>query len=263
MELARPIGIFDSGVGGLTVARAIKDILPNEPIYYIGDTANLPYGDKTTVQIQSYVQKIVDVLLKQQCKVIVIACNTATAAVADLLEEQIGSQVPILNVVDPVITYIKQAYVEKRLALIGTQYTIDSNFYARKFQDAQVRTQLQSLATPLLVPMIEANVYEAPIVEGYLSDLLLGDMAGLILGCTHYCLIQSQISQYYHNRIKLINGAHLLALQLQELLISQKIINLAPTVHQDHFMATKLTAGFQLMTQRLFGEKVSLVRLHG
>lgn len=259
MELARPIGIFDSGVGGLTVARAIKDILPEEPIYYIGDTANLPYGDKSTRQIQAYVQKIVNTLLQQQCKVIVIACNTATAAAADMLEQQIGSQVPILNVVDPVITYVKKAFAGKALGLIGTQYTVDSNFYVHKLQAAQVHAHLQCLATPLLVPMIEADIYEAPIVEGYLTDPLLADIEGLILGCTHYWLIQTQIAQYYHNRIELINGANLLASQLRELLIDKGMINASPTIHQDHFMATSLTSGFQIITQRLFGEKVSLL----
>jgi glutamate racemase len=258
MEL-RPIGIFDSGVGGLTVARAIKDILPHEPIYYIGDTAHLPYGDKSTQQIQSYVRRIVDILLQKECKAIVIACNTATAAAADMLEQQLGSQVPILNVVDPVITYVKKAYEGKTLGLIGTQYTVDSNFYIHRLQAAQAHSRLQCLATPLLVPMIEADVYEAPIVEGYLMDSVLGDMEGLILGCTHYWLIQSQIAQYYHDRIELINGAHLVALQLHELLVSKKMTNPAPAAHQDYFMATTLTSGFQMITQRLFGEKVSLV----
>jgi glutamate racemase len=259
MQTSKPIGIFDSGVGGLTVARAIKDVLPNEPIYYIGDTANLPYGDKSTLQIQAYVQRIVDTLLKQQCKVIVIACNTATAAAAGMLEQQLGSEVPILNVVDPVIAYIKKAYEGKKLGLIGTQYTVDSNFYVHRLQAAQVHAQLQCLATPLLVPMIEANVYDALIVEGYLTAPLLANMEGLIFGCTHYWLIQSQIAQYYNNRLKLINGAHLVALQLRDLLIDKNMINTSPIVHQDRFMATSLTAGFQIITERLFGEKVSLV----
>jgi glutamate racemase len=262
MEPARPIGIFDSGVGGLTVARAIKDILPDERIYYIGDTANLPYGDKSTLQIQAYVQKVVDVLLQQQCKAIVIACNTATAAAADLLEQQIGSQVLILNVVDPVISYIKKAYEGKTLGLIGTQYTVDSNFYVHKLQAANVHTRLQSLATPLLVPMIETDSCEAPIVEGYLADPLLANIEGLILGCTHYWLIQSQIAKYYQNRLELINGAHLVGLQLRELLIDKGMTNPHPTVHQDHFMATSLTAGFQIITKRLFGEQVSLLQVH-
>lgn len=260
MEFARPIGIFDSGVGGLTVARAIKDILPGEPIYYIGDTANLPYGDKSTQQIQAYVRRIADALLQQECKAIVIACNTATAAAADMLEAYVGPHVPVLNVIDPVIAYVKKAYAGKTLGLIGTQYTVDSNFYAQQLQRAQVPTQLTCLATPLLAPMIESNVYEAPIVEGYLSDPLLVGTEGIILACTHYWLIQSQIAQYYHNRVELINGAHLVAAQLRDVLISKKMINPALTVHQDHFMATNLTAGFQIITQRLFGEQATLVK---
>lgn len=261
MELASPIGIFDSGVGGLTVARAIKDILPYEPIYYIGDTAHLPYGDKSTEQIQGCVRRIVDILLEKKCKAIVIACNTATVAAADMLEQQLGSQIPILNVIDPVIAYVNKTYEGKRLGLIGTQYTVGSNFYVRKLEAAQAPVQLQCVATPLLVPMIEADLYEAPILEGYLTDPLLADIEGLILGCTHYWFIQSQIAQYYQHRMELINGAHLLALQLQKLLVSKKMLNPVPTLHPDWFLATQLTSGFQLTTQRLFGESVSLLKL--
>jgi len=199
------------------------------------------------------------VLLQKECKAIVIACNTATAAAADMLEAYVGPHIPVLNVIDPVIAYIREAYAGKKLGLIGTQYTIDSNFYTQQLQRTQVPIQLTCLATPLLVPMIESDVYEAPIVEGYLIDPLLADIEGLILGCTHYWLIQSQIAQYYHNRMELINGAHLLALQLRGLLIGKGMTNPIPTVQQDHFMATSLTSGFQMITQRLFGEKVSLV----
>ena len=203
MECSNPIGIFDSGVGGLTVARAIKDLLPNEPLYYIGDTANLPYGEKSTKQIQTYVKEIGDVLLKQGCKVIVIACSTATAAAAEILQNHIGDRIPVLNVIDPVIAYVKQRYIGKRLGLIGTQYTVNTATYTQKLETSQTNIQLECLATPLLVPMIEADQYEQAILQGYLSQPILADIEGLILGCTHYWLIKKQITDYYQARLKL------------------------------------------------------------
>jgi glutamate racemase len=260
MQCSNPIGIFDSGVGGLTVARAIKDLLPNESLYYIGDTANLPYGEKSTKQIQTYVKQIVDVLMKQGCKIIVIACSTATAAAAAVLQEHIGSRVPILNVIDPVIAYVKQHYAGKTLGLIGTQYTVNTDTYVQKLEKLQANIQLECLATPLLVPMIEADQYEESILQGYLSQPILADIKGLILGCTHYWLIKKQIMDYYQAKVDIINGAQLLAMQVQQILFDKNISNGIST-SKDSFMATQYTNGFESVTERLFGEKVHIISL--
>ena len=261
MECSNPIGIFDSGVGGLTVARAIKDLLPNEPLYYIGDTANLPYGEKSTKQIQTYVKEIGDVLLKQGCKVIVIACSTATAAAAEILQNHIGDRIPVLNVIDPVIAYVKQRYIGKRLGLIGTQYTVNTATYTQKLETSQTNIQLECLATPLLVPMIEADQYEQAILQGYLSQPILADIEGLILGCTHYWLIKKQITDYYQAKVEIINGAQFLAIHLQQMLLAKNINNSTSIPSKDYFVATKRTDGFESVTERLFGEKVHIISL--
>jgi glutamate racemase len=249
----RPIGIFDSGVGGLTVVRAIKDILPQETIYYIGDTANIPYGEKSTEEIQTRVQKIVDYLLFQKCKLIVIACATATVAVAEMLIKQIPPEIPILNVINPVIDHIVKIYAKKKLGLIATQYTVNANYYSNLLKASKADIELVSLATPLLVPMIEADVYEPHILEAYIHHAAFKDIAGMILGCTHYWLIKNHIKTYYPPYVALINGAELLALQLREVLFTRQLMN-GTTGYDDRFMVTSSTTGFQKILVKLFGE---------
>eukprot|EP01132_Coremiostelium_polycephalum_P001038 gene1038-1317_t len=258
MQPTKPIGIFDSGVGGLTVARAIKDQLPHQPLYYIGDTANLPYGEKSTAQLQGYVRKLGDLLLEQGCKMIVIACSTATAAAADVLQEHVGPHIPVFNVIDPVISYVHQHYPKKKLGLIGTSYTIQTDIYKQKLEALQTQVTLQCLATPALVPMIENNQYDAQVVQTYLQDTVLEGVEGLILGCTHYWLIKKQIASFFNN-IAIINGAQLLAAQLTQMLIDhdEELPQNNPLA-MDHFVVTKLTPGFQHLAEQLFGNTIPI-----
>jgi glutamate racemase len=261
MQDYRPIGIFDSGVGGLAVARVIKDLLPHESIYYVGDTANLPYGEKTAIQLQQYTRAIGDLLIAQNCKAIVIACNTATAAAARQLQEQVSYQVPVLNVIDPIIDYVKQQYAGKTMGLIATSYTVQSDVYIKKFHAIQADIRVKALATPGLVPMIESADYQAEVLESYLAHPHLANIQALILGCTHYGFIKQQIAEYYQHKIALIDGANLLAHSLKTLLQQLQLSNLEHTDSQDRFVATKLTTHFQVMTKRLFGQAVYSINL--
>ena len=261
MQASRPIGLFDSGVGGLAVARVIKDLLPHEQLYYVGDTVHLPYGEQTAVQLQAYAKAIGSLLLRQNCKVILVACNTATAAAADLLQEYVSPHVPVLNVVDPVVSYVKQQYTGKTVGLIGTNYTIQSSIYAQKFHALQAGIYLKALATPLLVLMVEEGNFQKQVLEDYLTHPQLTEIQALILGCTHYLLIKKQIAHCYQNKIEIIDGASLLAASLKALLISHQLTNPGNPIHRDQFVATKLTLGFQEATKHLFGQEVQLVTL--
>jgi glutamate racemase len=261
MQDSRPIGIFDSGIGGLAVARVIKDLLPHESLYYIGDTANLPYGEKTTIELQQYTRAIGNLLLAQNCKAIVIACNTATAAAAHQLQEQVGYQVPVLNVIDPVVEYVKQQYTGKTIGLIATNYTVQSHVYTKKFHTIQADIRVKALATPELVPMIESAAYQAEVLESYLAHPQLADIQALILGCTHYGLIKQQIAEYYQHKVALIDGANLLAHSIKTLLEQLQLSNLEHPGLEDLFVATKLTTHFQVMTKRLFGQGVDSINL--
>ena len=129
---AQPIGVFDSGIGGLTVAHAIRELLPNESMIYFGDTAHLPYGDKSEAAIQAYSIRIADILLKKGCKVIVIACNSASSAAYELLKEYVRKDTHIINVIDPMVEYVLDHFPGKQVGLIGTKRTVQSDVYSRK-----------------------------------------------------------------------------------------------------------------------------------
>lgn len=253
---ARPIGVLDSGVGGLTVASAIKAILPQETIYYIGDTANIPYGEQTTAALQTHVQNIVTYLLAQDCKAIVIACNTATVAAADMVRQYIPSDIPVLNVITPVIDYIAQKYAGKKLGFISTSYTVQSNYYGQCLQAKNQEIHLASLATPLLAPMIEADTYDPAIVEQYLSAPALRDIEGIILGCTHYWFIKEQIKSFYPQPIAVIHGVELLANNLRAVLQERRLLSITSPV-ADRFMVTRATPSFQKVMRKLFGDSAT------
>lgn len=261
MQKDRPIGIFDSGSGGLAVARVIKDLLPYESIYYIGDTANLPYGEKSAAQLQAYTRAIGTLLVTQRCKLILIACNTATAAAAKQLQIQVGSQVPVLNIIDPVINYVKQLFAGKTIGLIASRYTVESRVYHKKFHAIQADLHLKTLATPQLASMVESGLCQQAVLENYLAHPQLAHIQALILGCTHYYYLKPQIANYYQHAIELIEGARLLAEVLQIVLSQRQLNNTSYPNWPDQFVATKLTANIQTMTERSFGKAVQPVSL--
>ena len=212
---ARPIGMFDSGIGGLTVARAVAQRLPHERIVYFGDTAHLPYGDKSTAAIQAYSIKICDLLLRQNCKLIVIACNSASAAAYELVREYVGSKAQVLSVIDPIVAHLGRAYAGRRVGLIGTKQTVNSNVYKKKVDDLDAGVDLHSLATPLLVPMIEEGFFKNSISDDiigtYLGNPALTGIDALVLACTHYPLIKEQIGRYYAGRVDVLDASDVVA----------------------------------------------------
>ena len=258
---SRPIGIFDSGIGGLTVASAIKKVLPNENLIYFGDTAHLPYGDKSTAAIQAYSIKIVDVLLKENCKLILIACNSASSAAYDLAKEYVGSKAKVFNVIDPVIDYVREHYHSQHIGLIGTKQTINSNVYKKKIDALSEDIRLHSLATPLLAPMIEEgfinNQVSQKIIEEYLKNKILEQITALILGCTHYPLIKKQIDEYYKGKVEILDSAEIVAQSLNAFLLYNNMVNRngEPSYR---FMVSDYTKAFEESTMIFFHEKVHL-----
>jgi glutamate racemase len=257
----RPIGIFDSGIGGLTVAKAIVSVLPDERIIYFGDTAHLPYGDKSTAAIQAYAVKICDLLLKQQCKVILIACNSASAAAYELVKEYVGSKAKVLNVIDPIVQHIGQTYPGKTIGLIGTKQTVNSNVYRKKVDELDKDIALRSVATPLLAAMIEEGFFNDSISENvihaYLSDPELSAIEGLILGCTHYPLIKKQIENFYEGKVDVLDASHLVALHLKAFLEEHGLASEKPT--GDHkFYVSDFTRSFEESTRLFFKRQVHL-----
>lgn len=257
----KPIGIFDSGIGGLTVAHAIRNLLPEEDLIYFGDTAHLPYGDKSEAAIQVYSIKIADILLKKGCKVIVIACNSASSASYELLKEYVRTDTYVINVIDPMVELVTQNYAHRKIGLIGTKRTVQSGVYGRKIAEANKDITLYSLATPLLAPMIEEgffnNQISHEIIAQYLADPILQDIEALILACTHYPLIKKEISAYYGGRMAILDSSEIVAQALRKYLVTEDLLNNQDRAsHQ--FLVSDFTDSFESSARMFFHESVKL-----
>ena len=257
----QPIGIFDSGIGGLTVAHAIKKVLPNEQLIYFGDTAHLPYGDKSEAAIQAYSVRIADALFKRGCKVIVIACNSASSAAYELLKEYVRG-IKIINVIDPMINWVTAHFQNTRIGLIGTRRTVQSGVYARKIEEANRGITLHQLPTPLLAPMIEEgffnNQISHEIIARYLSFPELDGINGLILACTHYPLIRTEIARYYEGTpVTILDSSEVVAFAVREYLATSGLLS-TKSNSPDQFLVSDYTTSFESATRLFFGEQVHL-----
>jgi glutamate racemase len=260
MNKDQPIGIFDSGIGGLTVAHAIQQTLPNESMIYFGDTAHLPYGDKSEAAIQAYSIKIADVLLKMNCKVIVIACNSASSAATELLKEYVGKRAHIINVIDPMVSLVAKRFSGKKVGLIGTKRTVQSQVYVQKLQAQDSSIDLLQLATPLLVHMIEEGFFDNrishDIIAQYLNDPALKGIDALILACTHYPLIKKEIGDFYKQQVNVLDSSEEVAESLRKYLAENDLLTTASPQHK--FLVSDYTDSFEASTKLFFGEIVQL-----
>jgi glutamate racemase len=255
------IGIFDSGIGGLTVANAITQLLPQERLIYFGDTAHLPYGDKSPDSIKYYGIRIAQFLMEKNCKMIVIACNTASAMAFETVKDFVGKKAMVINVIDPVVQEVTKNKDLNRIGVIGTKGTIKSNLYAKKIEAANPKQKVASLATPLLASMIEEgffnNKISRTVIHSYLSRPKLKNLDALILACTHYPLIKPEIEEYYHNNINIIDSAGVVAKEVKAVLSKNKLLNTHKNpVHQ--FFVSDYTASFEQSTKFFFKNKIQL-----
>jgi glutamate racemase len=258
----RPIGIFDSGVGGLTVAHAIKQLLPGENLIYFGDTAHLPYGDKSAEAISYYSRKITEFLLEHNSKVVLVACNSASASAFEALKDEFGGKVMLYDVIDPVVDHISSRNFT-RIGVIGTKRTISSGTYEQKIRSKSPSTEVVSLATPLLVPMIEEGFIfddiSNAIIRAYLSNDSLRGIQALILGCTHYPIIKNQISKIFNFNIDVVDSARIVAMILREALESKGLLNDSGNV-SDIFYVSDYTSYFEKIARMFFEGHINLVK---
>ena len=257
----QPIGIFDSGVGGLTVAKEIKRLLPNENLIYFGDTKHLPYGDKSKEAIIEYSTKITDFLLKNSCKAIVIACNTATANALKEVQHLVSGAVPIIDVINPVAE--KVAYeIHNNIGVIATKATVSSGLYKKSIRKHNKFIKVDELATPLLVPAIEEGSKNHPIthaiIYNYLSNHRLKNIETLILGCTHYPLLIEEIKQYYGNRVRVIDSPNIVASQLKMIMDKHHLLNTNNPNPNYHFYLSDITKNFEKISKKFFGKAIDL-----
>ncbi len=260
-----PIGIFDSGIGGLTVANAIQKVLPNETLIYFGDTAHLPYGDKSPDSIKYYAIRICQFLLEHNCKMIVIACNTASSLAYETVKDFVGGKVPVINVIDPVVEYITAKKKIKKVGVIGTKGTIKSDIYARKIKAKDKKMEVSSLATPLLAPMIEEgffhNKISRSIIGAYLSSRKLAKIDSLILACTHYPLIRPEVEDYYKDKVDIVDTAGVVAAHVKEVLQKNKLLSKKKTP-KHHFYVSDFTKSFEDSTRFFFRNKIHLEKVN-
>ena len=243
------------------MAHAIHTLMPHENMIYFGDTAHLPYGDKSEAAIQAYSIKIANVLLQKGCKVIVIACHSASSASYELLKEYVRHEAHVINVIDPMVEFVVKNFNNCAIGLIGTKRTVQSDLYTKKIQEKNKSITLRTLATPLLAPMIEEgffnNQISKEIISQYLSDPHLGKIEGLILACTHYPLIKKEINEYYHGKTQILDSSLVAAQALHHYLSSEGLVN-HTAQPENHFFVSDYTESFEASTRLFFGENVRL-----
>ena len=217
---AAPVGVFDSGVGGLTVAREIMRQLPNENLVYFGDTARVPYGSKSRDNIIRYSRQIIHFLKTKGVKAIVIACNTASALALDVVREE--SDIPIIGVVEPGARAALQITQTKKIGVIGTEATVQSAMYGKIIKGLDPTVSVIGKACPWFVPLVEEGFAKhkvtEEIIDYYLASMKESDIDSLILGCTHYPLLRSRIRAYLGDKIQLVNPAYETAMDLKYIL---------------------------------------------
>lgn len=222
-----PIGVFDSGLGGLTVAREIMRQMPEERMVYFGDTARVPYGNKSKETVTRFSRQIVRFLQSQEVKAIVVACNTASAYALEELEAE--TDLPMIGVVSPGAVTAADATVNGKIGVIGTQGTISSGIYARYIKEMKPGAEVIGKACPLFVPLVEEGLWQDPVTDEiakrYLTELIDIGIDTLILGCTHYPLIRSTVGRIMGEGVTLVNPAYETARELKQMLTEKEMRN--------------------------------------
>lgn len=256
-----PIGIFDSGVGGLTVARAVIDQLPKESILYLGDTARTPYGPRPLAEVRSFALEIIDQLVAAGVKAIVIACNTASAAMLRDARERYS--VPVIEVIQPAVRRAVSASRSGKIGVIGTQTTIDSKAYVDAFAAAP-QLSITSIACPLFVEFVErgetSGAAITKVATEYLAPLVKEDVDTLVLGCTHYPLLTGVISYVMGNKVTLVSSAEETAKDLYRVLAEKNLMRTSTNKSEYQFIATGNAENFATLARRFLGPEVVNVR---
>jgi len=258
------IGIFDSGLGGLVIARSIIKKLPKYDYLYLGDTKNLPYGQKSPAQIYRFTEKAVDFLFRQNCQIIIIACNTASAlALRKIQQKYLASNYPnrrVLGVVIPTLEVADDKHRRKKIGVIGTTATIKSHIYKKELMKIDRQAKIMELATPDLVPLIEANSLQKAekSLELYLKPLKKQGIEALILGCTHYPILKRGVKGIMGKKVAIISQDEIIPDKLADYLkrhheITQKVSKKG----KREFWVTSKSGNFDKVAARLFGKKIN------
>lgn len=259
-----PIGIFDSGVGGLTVARAIIDQLPNESVIYLGDTANTPYGTKTIQEVRTLALDVMDRLVDEGVKILVIACNTASAAVLRDARERYteGRGIPVVEVIQPAVRRAVAATRNGKVGVIGTTATITSRAYDDAFA-AAVDFEIVSSACPEFVDYVERGITSGPeviaLASGYLQSIKAAEVDTLVLGCTHYPLLTGALGYVMGENVTLVSSAEETAKDVYRTLVAHNLLRTESSKPTLRFQATGDAQSFAKLARRFLGPEVQSV----
>jgi len=260
MSNRQPIGVFDSGIGGLTVVKALRDRLPNETIVYLGDTARVPYGPKSPETVQRYALELAHMLMKRNAKALVVACNTVSSVALPLLTRKFS--VPVIGVIEPGARAALKATRNQHVGVIGTRATIRSGAYEKALRARDKNVRVSSRACPLLVPLIEEGLLDDDVTDRvilrYLEPLIGDGIDTLVLGCTHYPLLTSAIARALGREITLVDSAENCATAVQDTLHRQSLLSPAAERGELHVALTDAADNFLIVArdalQLKFGE---------
>jgi glutamate racemase len=259
-----PIGIFDSGIGGLTVVKAVQAVLPAERLIYFGDTARVPYGPKSQVTIRKYAREDTEILMRYQPKLIIVACNTVSALALDVVEQSAGD-IPVIGVLRAGAELAAQLTQSGRIGVIGTQATIGSNAYSCAIRDENEALEIFPKACPLFVPLAEEGFIDHPatrlVAEEYLSVFTSKNIDTLVLGCTHYPILRKIIESITGQKITIIDSAEAVAKKARELLAIRNILNRNTDHALPHLMVSDLPQKFRELYRLFMGTELPDVEL--
>jgi glutamate racemase len=260
----QPIAIFDSGIGGLTVVRKLRETLPNERLIYFGDTARVPYGTKSQVTVRRYAAEDTRLLLKYQPKMIIVACNTVSALALDVVEHESEGK-PVIGVLKAGSSLAAKTTKNGHIGVIGTNATIASNAYSVEIGKHNPSFEIYAKACPLFVPLAEEGFINHPasklIANDYLQELLSQNIDTLVLGCTHYPILKPMLSEVTGCRITIIDSAEAVSLEVKSVLEKSHLLNSEPNTQPPKVLVSDLPQKFKTMFERFLGLNLPEVEL--
>jgi len=253
------LGIFDSGVGGLTVVKSLMKHLPHEKIYYLADTQNLPYGNKQASEIEEFCIRNIDFLISQPLKALVIACNTASAHAYETLKKRFN--IPIFDVISPSVEAAIRITKNKKIAVLATESTIESGLYERLIKNRLAESEVFSVACPLLVSIVEENMLSHKLVKilvsQYLKSIKSSGVDTVILGCTHYPLLEEVIRQELGEEVELIDSGECCVKDIKKYLEKNKLLTSSKTSKENLYYVTGCPESFDVKSSAFLNQKIT------
>ena len=253
-----PIGVFDSGIGGLTVVKRLNQCMPNENIIYFGDTARVPYGNKSNSTVIEYADEDARFLLKKNVKIIVVACNTASSVAINYLQENFD--IPIIGMIEPGAKKALEISKSKRIGVIGTYATINNHAYSKKLLEIDKEVKVFEKACPLFVPLAEEGLIKHPatklIAEEYLNELKQAEIDTLILGCTHYPILAETIGEIMGERVQLVDSGQAASQDVEKYLEGRGLRNISNSIGQNKFYVSDIQTKFEEIAKLFLGKEL-------